>query len=358
MNHKRLVDLTNQFIDALREDQQTLSDRGEQRPHAPPAQTPAPGQLWHVAQRGASLPALFYVAACELLATHCDGYLVHDHPWLAATDDLVLDAFESPTGAALVVCIWRPMSVHTDELVEYIDTLSSTVADALTALTAQSHSPRPKAIGHDMIDDAPVIEWEAELADGMELRYLTGARILIDDDPRKLARQALLDATLAHPTARAAKTADALPSGLHELFTRFCEAAAQWIQPALPDFELRCAFPVLDFGADPMMRQNDVDAAMLLHEFTIACGTVTATLCLSCGPTGMMLDGYAQTETGDEFEHLDVRWSQKSHDGFELVWAGQTDAQGLLQSPALQPDYDATQRIEIFANDVSTTFDF
>ena len=192
-----LQQLADAFIRGLEEDFENRKE-GVLEPVArcleqPDHPEPDLGQIWRVSpvcKEG--LPALVTLTHTgEVL--RC--ILTTSQTWMAATDDLYVPAESSPTREAMLLCTWMDQPMRHANLAGYVGQLPEEVFEPLLMVLQRNLTGGFKLRAREVTSrgDLPLVRWEIcpENEDSSPRRFLSGPRILDDEDPRLQARSAL-----------------------------------------------------------------------------------------------------------------------------------------------------------------------
>ena len=196
----RLADAAQQYIEALRE-----SARSGSSPWSAAGQPrPSVGDVWATVAGPGELPVLVAITWVGD-DVHRAVPLLNDVR-LAASDDIVVAAEDSPTETAVALCTWLDTPIASESLRELMGTLGDAVIEPLTMMLQSQLTGGfvRRALGSELlIDGEQVMQWSIgpESAEAVEaVTFLTGAPILRPDDPRLLVRAALIELTQFLPT--------------------------------------------------------------------------------------------------------------------------------------------------------------
>lgn len=179
---------------------EALSERGDPDPlasiaaavPASPAPLAAVGQVWRVASRGPQMQAL---VALTHVSEHIRAVTASEDTFVAATDDVVVDAVQSPTGAPMVLHAWRDVPVAVDALRGFVGQLPDAVMTPLRMLLQRNLTGGFVLRARQALTDGGVRWTIAERPGAPEVSFVTGPRITDASDGRVAARAALRDAT-------------------------------------------------------------------------------------------------------------------------------------------------------------------
>ena len=179
-------------------------------PAPTPPERPAPpvplavGQVWVAEPRG------HQGVPCPVLLTRIgapclDAVVLSEQLWMATADDVVIPAEQGTVGLPLVACLWRNPSLAPSSLVSLLGTLDAepfAVVARLLRRTADGSFPRTP-LGPAPRQELPgaslpgptLLRWSVGAPDGTSLPYLSGTRVLDDEDPRPLVRDLFEQAT-------------------------------------------------------------------------------------------------------------------------------------------------------------------
>lgn len=183
-----------------------------------PAQKRA-GQIWvaHPDDRMAGVSALVLLTLVDKESAR--GVIASEQLWLAASDDVLLPADALSCGCAMVACLWRDVPVDLAALAEYVGDVERTAFDAIAMLLQHSltrgfrREPLGRVEARDIAgaDDAGrwLLRWQIASPANTRREYITGPRIISDDDPRAEAREVFYLAT-QHVEERALRRLEAM----------------------------------------------------------------------------------------------------------------------------------------------------
>lgn len=193
-----LDELANLFVESLRTDAEARQSGAvllARVTRTPLARSPRVGDLWltwGTPQDPPTLIALTWVGDEVNRAV-----IAMDEPDLAAGDDILLSAEQSPLGVPLALCAWRDIPVAEGDLHEFVGALPDSVMDPLAMILQDRITGgfKRRALGATRLSTGEgAVRWRIEPSDrkvpGSE--YLAGAPLLDHADPRLRVRQELL----------------------------------------------------------------------------------------------------------------------------------------------------------------------
>lgn len=161
---------------------------------------PRVGDLWTTrGRRYQDLPAVVVVTCAEPGSLR--AVVAFEEPELASSDDVLVAAEQSPTGAPLALCSWRDVPIAAQDLDRLLGVLPDSVVEPLTMLLQRQilggFEIRPVDVAR-LSTGETALRWtiESTREDSIACEFLTGAQILRDADPRLRVRQILLQSTL------------------------------------------------------------------------------------------------------------------------------------------------------------------
>jgi len=151
------------------------------------------GQVWFVeAPSGAH-------ASMLLVLTHSSGpflrgVITHGCHELATTDDVVVDADQSPTGQSLVMCLWGDVPVHEESLTFLVGEVPRPALEAALMLLQARLSGGFILRAVDADIGQSMIRWTIAPVCAPERvqKFVTGTRVIRPEDARLLVRKKLL----------------------------------------------------------------------------------------------------------------------------------------------------------------------
>jgi hypothetical protein len=164
----------------------------------------AAGQVWLAPVRGER-----GVSTLVLLTRVGDGgargVVTCDRVWIAATDDVIIPATSTTAGSALAACLWRDVPVDPASLATFVAEIDRPIVEAITMLLQQRLTGgfTREPIGRVARETVPganeaaprLLRWRITSPKGTAREFLSGPRLLSDDDPRAEARAAFYEAT-------------------------------------------------------------------------------------------------------------------------------------------------------------------
>jgi hypothetical protein len=152
------------------------------------------GQVWCVEARSGVLDSML------LVLTHSSGpflrgVVTHGCQELATTDDVVVDADQSPTSQSLVLCTWGDVPVHEASLTFLVGEVPRpALKAALMLLQARlSGGFTLRAVGAESTKS--LLRWTIApvCAPEQVQTFVTGTRVIRPEDARLLVRKKLLE---------------------------------------------------------------------------------------------------------------------------------------------------------------------
>lgn len=173
-------------------------------PEAPAEKTP--GQLWSFwPRRAAGIPGL--VLLTRISADRMYGVLVCDRAWIATTEDMVIPADAVGEDSALVAMLGLgEREIEPEAFDGFIADIDARLLKAILALLGHRqkknyHRAPLGLVSRDEVEGGDeawprLLRWRVAASDGEHYEYLSGPRLLSDEDPRKDARRLFHQATL------------------------------------------------------------------------------------------------------------------------------------------------------------------
>lgn len=193
MNPAERDQLCQLYVEALTDESEAdpLASLAEALP-ARASPRPAVGQLWRLVREGR--PAQSLVALTHL-SDVARGVVTSADTFLAATDDVLVPASDSPTGEALALHVWLDAPVRTDALQGFVGALPTHVVDALLMLLQRRLTGGFVLRAQETLDSAgpEALRWSIAPRDAADhgRTFVTGSRIVDPSDGRVAARAAL-----------------------------------------------------------------------------------------------------------------------------------------------------------------------
>ena len=187
-----LQELADLYLESLRADIEgrTETPSGWTEPSTQ-GRKPRAGDLWVTRGQPGDLPVL--VALTWVGDGIGRGVVVLEEPELAASDDILVPAEQSPLGSPFALCCWSDLPVSEVSLDALVGELPWSVTEPLAMLLQQRLTGgfRRRALGGTRLSTGEsAVSWLIEPEDGSApgCEYLTGALIVKDGDPRTLVR--------------------------------------------------------------------------------------------------------------------------------------------------------------------------